>query len=168
MPETNPDPTNDTIGPVQIDIGMSSNTPKQQPVTTTETPNTSSPTTPNTEQQTTSQTTNATNQQPTTSQTTAGKKEESVMNYLEKIYMYLFLGYIIKDGKMQDNVIFRMFKGKIGRAVYLMILYRIMIVISGFFITMFLQNERGTFIYLVIASWVAYLSYSFILVDTYP
>ena len=129
------------------------------------TPNTSSPTTPNTSS---SPTTTNSEQQSIASQTTAGKKEESVMNYLEKIYMYLFLGYIIKDGKMEDNVIFRMFNGKVGRAFYLMILYRIMIVISGFFITMFLQNERGTFIYLVIASWVAYLSYSFILVDTYP
>lgn len=133
-------------------------------------PNTEHPIGPNNIEIPTTETPEPPNQQPaaSASQTTAGKKEESVMNYLEKIYMYLFLGYIIKDGKMQDNVIFRMFKGKIGRAVYLMILYRIMIVISGFFITMFLQNERGTFIYLVIASWVAYLSYSFILVDTYP
>lgn len=159
------DNTKPPIGPEQIDIGMSSNTSSPTPERTNQpaASTTIETTTPKSEQPVASPTT--TN---VASQTTAGKKEESVMNYLEKIYMYLFLGYIIKDGKMEDNVIFRMFKGKIGRAVYLMILYRIMIVISGFFITMFLQNERGTFIYLVIASWVAYLSYSFILVDTYP
>lgn len=162
MSETNHDPTNDTIKITNQRPATSTTTETTE---TTETPVTSPPTT---------NISSPTNQQPATSptpvasQTTAGKKEESVMNYLEKIYMYLFLGYIIKDGKMEDNVIFRMFNGKVGRAFYLMILYRIMIVISGFFITMFLQNERGTFIYLVIASWVAYLSYSFILVDTYP
>jgi len=161
MPETNPDPTNDTIKITNQRPATSTTTTKAEPPAASPTTNQQPVASPTNQQPATSPT-------PVASQTTAGKKEESVMNYLEKIYMYLFLGYIIKDGKMEDNVIFRMFNGKVGRAFYLMILYRIMIVISGFFITMFLQNERGTFIYLVIASWVAYLSYSFILVDTYP
>ncbi len=84
------------------------------------------------------------------------------LSILEQIYTFLFL----------DSPFIRLFVGRfggpIGHSAYLLTFYRIMIILSGIFVTLLMKSERGTYVYLVIATWVAYLSYSLVLVDTYP
>jgi len=84
------------------------------------------------------------------------------LSVLEQIYTFLFLDSPI------IRIFVKWFGGQVGHSAYLLAFYRIMIILSGIFVTLLMKSERGTYVYLVIATWVAYLSYSLVLVDTYP